>query len=91
LTKGEVIVTEDQYKTLCARVYVDKQFRDDLLADPVKAAGRLGISLTQPEADTIKAGAAQIRKSGEEADKAHAAGKVRPLLIPIPALQPVKK
>jgi hypothetical protein len=81
-------MTEDQYKTLCARVYVDKDFRASLLKDPKSTAAKLGITLTDDEVQDITKGKEQVISAGKKADDLLASAQARPMFIPIPALKP---
>lgn len=82
-------MTEDQFKTLCARAYLDGEFREELLKNPQETAARLGITLKPGEADHIRNGAAATRAAGASADKN--LGRNQPFTIPFPPLRPEPK
>lgn len=82
-------MTEDQFKTLCARAYLDREFREDLLKQPAATAARLGITLKPEEERYIREGAATTRQAGDEADRA--LGRNQPFTIPFPPLRPEPK
>jgi hypothetical protein len=73
----ERTLSEDQRKTLSARMLVDAQFRRDLLRDPGAAAARLGITLSEWERNEILKFAKQIREFGKKADGILSQPKVR--------------
>lgn len=82
-------MTEDQFKTLCARAYLDRQFREELLKSPKETAARLGITLKPEEEGHIRNGAAVTREAGAKADKE--LGRNQPFTIPFPPLRPEPK
>ncbi len=79
-------ITTDELKTLSARACMDREFRADLLGDPVAAAQRLNITLSDKDAQLLLNGADEIRAAGMRADERHFSATAA--FVPLPLLKP---
>jgi hypothetical protein len=76
-------LTTAERTQLLGRIATDRQFRTLVLSSPRKAAGELGIALSESEEDQILSGMREIRKIVERKDRLLSSSQMAPFLFSV--------